>query len=394
MTRHRRPVALLVVVVLGLAGCTERETVHDEVRSFIAATQTQPRRYTYVDASLDRTISVEGVVEDDFRYTADLSIDDSVAYREVVDDDAIIARMLDPRTLEILSDDPPAASSPVIQGLAPVPGATEAGTEPAALPAAPAAPEPSAAQVRAERLLRSGRWVEDPVGAPPLLASTAAESADDPVFDALRVFRHVERAMDEAADVYLFNPDAPEYIVEDDPFPQPDSDAGVTRYDLEPPPLPRRQDLGTTGAQQMPDARNFRKMAIYVRDGIVVRVLEKIDVAAYFDDLEARFDITPPEGVPVLEQVRAVSEAINQLRVRQGEEPLRVRSMSFELSDVGGEVVITRPRRTVRASLSLLDGRGRGGAPDEPAAAPDAVPTPQVAPPATPAQTEGAPAAG
>jgi len=92
-------------------------------------------------------------------------------------------------------------------------------------------------------------------------------SAFDPSLEAMQVFDYTEAALREAGEVVKFNPEDVSYKPKLDPFPRPTRD--VVRYDVRPAVFPR---AGGSLNQVMPDVRNFRKMAIYVRGGIVEAV--------------------------------------------------------------------------------------------------------------------------
>jgi hypothetical protein len=179
--------------------------------------------------------------------------------------------------------------------------------------------------------------------------------------------------MDEAAFVVKFNPESPDYRPAEDPFPPPREQDGEIRYDLVRPPLPRRSQ----GANQaVPDTNNFRKMSVYVRGGTVVRVVEDIDVVGRLDDLAELYDADLPTDKPPRELAAIVIDVINVLRRGQGNEPIQIRTMSAEISDVGKTLRTEIPRAAVRGSLPPFKGASgvQGGAP--PVVRPDQVAVP------------------
>ena len=141
----------------------------------------------------------------------------------------------------------------------------------------------------------------DPTGAPSLLPSATEHHplGADPVFDALTVFRYVEQAIRGAQRVHEFNADALDYKPKDDPFPKPKKHSGVVRFDFDRPRLPRPQDV-TSGSvnQAIPAANQFRKMAVYVKDGRVIQVLEQMDVVSRLAELQRNYNAKIPANLP------------------------------------------------------------------------------------------------
>ena len=218
--------------------------------------------------------------------------------------------------------------------------------------------EPSAAEI-----LTSRRWVLDSAGAPSAFggATTDRTLGDDPIADARAVFAYVDRAINEAVRVVEFNPESLEYRKDEDPFETPKERSGVTRYDLERPKLPKASETGTGSNQVTPDARHFRKMSVYVKDKRIIKVLEKIDVESRLDDLANIYDTKFPTDRPKAEVAAIAVEALNVIRTGQGQDPIRLRDMEFSLKDLGTDVKVDMPTDTMKASLALLQNRGRPG---------------------------------
>src|SRR2546422_3974341 len=102
MSRLSRPVrvaSLIVAAALAAAaftGCSENRGDKDVVRKAIARTRLQSRKFVYQEHALSGPVTqVTGLVEDDFRYAADLQIDGTVARQEVAHDDAFAIRFPD-----------------------------------------------------------------------------------------------------------------------------------------------------------------------------------------------------------------------------------------------------------------------------------------------------------
>src|SRR5207248_11709806 len=102
----------------------------------------------------------------------------------------------------------------------------------------------------------------------------------DAIADALTYFTYVKTAIDQSA-VRKFDPKALDYRPDLDPFPPPDK--GVIRYDVEPTPLPARTGKAVT---DVPSAGALRQLAIYVRNGRVIDVRERVSTLPVLDQLE------------------------------------------------------------------------------------------------------------
>jgi hypothetical protein len=183
---------------------------------------------------------------------------------------------------------------------------------------------------------------------------------EDPVLDALDIFAHIGRAIDEAAYIAEFNEESiePVYRRDEDPFDKPEKGSKVIRYDFAAPKLPKASDRAG-GNQVTPDARHFRKMAVYVKDGLVLQVSEVIDVAARLDDLAEVYETKFPKDRKPDEVAAVAIDALNTIRTGQGQDPIRLRTMSYNLKDLGDKVKVEMPAEVVETSLSLLQNRGR-----------------------------------
>jgi hypothetical protein len=349
---------LLVVTALGLSGCKGATDTEKRLREALRNTEKLSNTFLYKetvhDKAGDHETDVRGLAEDDFRYKARVAEEGKPVLDEVVSDDAIAVRFLDPAAMGRFLRKPTKAK----QGGSGVGGSGPApAPEPSANPAGTGTPgEPPAADVLATR-----RWVLDPAGAPAAFATadTSQTLGDDPIADARAVFAYVDRAINEAVRVVEFNPESLEYRKDEDPFPTPEPHSGVTRYDFERPKLPRASQTGTGSNQVTPDTRHFRKMSVYVKDKRVIRVLEKIDVESRLKDLAEIYDTKFPADRPKAEVAAIAVEALNVIRTGQGQDPIRMRDMEFSLKDLGTAVKVDMPTDTTKGSLALLQNRGR-----------------------------------
>ena len=348
--------ALLVAAALGLAGCKGAADAEKRLREALRNTEKLSNTFLYRETVHDERrlheTDVRGLVEDDFRYKARVALDGRPVLDEVVSDDAIAVRFLEPGAMPRFLRKPSTArrSGSGVGGSAPVPEpAVDAGW------GAPAG-EPSAAEVLATR-----RWLLDPGGAPAAFASAGTDQklGDDPIADARAVFAYVERAIDEALRIVEFNPESLEYRRDEDPFETPKDGSGVVRYDFERPNLPKASETGGGANQVTPDTRHFRKMSVYVKDERIIRVVEKIDVESRLDDLAEIYDTKFPTDRPRSEVAAIAAEALNVIRTGQGQDPIRLRDMEFSLKDLGADVKVDMPADTIRGNLALLRNRGR-----------------------------------
>ena len=321
----RRLIHALVAATLIGAGCGgEPLQAIDHVRRAIRETEAQPRGFVYQDEDPRRDVMVHGVLHDDYRYKARLSVDGLDSLEEVGVDDALAVRFLHPNALEQVT----AATGP---------------------PQAQASPDLD--------VLRTGRWLVDPSGAPEITSPVLLNRpiGTDPVLEALTAFSYVERAMRESQTVVRFNPEAIDYEAKEDKFPKPEKGSPVVRYDLRAPAIPPLN----AAAGALADVRHFRRMSIYVKGGAVIQVLEEIDVAARYDRLVAAMNVKIPSQLRGGQRLAFALEALNRIRASRGIHPIRIRRMSFEIVDLGKRPSSQLPSDGVVQELRALPNRGR-----------------------------------
>jgi hypothetical protein len=357
--RARRIVTcgVLVVTAFGLSGCKGATDAEKRVREALRNTEKLSNTFLYQETVHDKAgkheTDVRGLVEDDLRYKARVATDGKPVLDEVVSDDAIAVRFLDPAGMGRFLRKPTKAK----QGGSGVGGAGSAQEPVADGGGSSRTPgEPAAADVLASR-----RWVLDSAGAPSTFATANTDQSlgDDPIADARAVFAYVDRAINESIRVVEWNPESLEYRKDEDPFDTPKARSGVTRYDVEPPKLPKASQTGSGANQVTPDARHFRKMSVYVKDKRIIRVVEKIDVESKLDDLEKIYDTKFPKDRSPAEVAVIAVEALNVIRTGQGQDPIRMRDMEYSLKDLGTDVKVDMPAETTKGSLALLANRGR-----------------------------------
>jgi hypothetical protein len=379
----------LALAVPGLAACGEPEDNEDRLLQAISRTDRLAYNFVYEDTRPDpgdlpdiviesggqeqvvesgpRVFGesrVQGVVEDDFRFKAQLSLAGRPTMEKVVSDDTVAVRLLDPSQLNRFVD------RDVVDSVK-----TDTDRPGISVPEA----------------LQSGRWVIDPEGAPQQLQGVSAEREQgiDPILDALTTFEHVRAAIDKAESVDRFSKDDldPAYRTSEDPFPAPDEDSGVIRYDLRRPRLPAVGAIGGSGQPDVAETEHFRKMAIYVNDeGRVIQVLEKVEITGkqveefrtYFNAfLEDVFSEGDPSGGQIISQFKqgqeaalreGGEEALGEFLLtswsigaaQQGGEPIDIRTLRLDLQDLGEANEVALPAEDViTGNLAILTGTGR-----------------------------------
>jgi hypothetical protein len=314
-------VALCVAVGFGLTACgPRRKTDAQAVRAALARTAAVPRGFVYSTDEAGRKTVVRGQIDDDLRYKADLALDGTPVFEEVAVDDAAADRFLDERAMKLLLR----------------PGMSVSGVP-------------------------METWLIDAAGAPSLLSSAGARRVlgDDPVIDALTVFRHVDQVLTDGGGAHRFNPDSLDYRPQEDPFPRPAKGSGLIRYDFERAKLPRPEDAVGGGARAVPGPANFRRVSVYVRDGRVVQVLETMDIPTRIRELRRLYNLGLPDRGTADELVPLIVTRLNQLRRATGGDPIRLQSLSVQFLNLGKDVAISLPGGAGGTDLSVFRNRGK-----------------------------------
>ena len=207
---------VLVVTAFGLTGCKGATDAEKRVREALRNTEKLSNTFLYKETVYDNAgkheTDVRGLVEDDFRYKARVATDGKPVLDEVVSDDALAVRFLDPASMERFLRKPTTAKQSGGgvggSGSAPEPAADSGGGT-SATPGEPAA----------AAILASKRWVLDSAGAPSAFATanTDQKLGDDPIADSRAVFAYVDRAINEAMRVVEWNPESLEYRAQENP---------------------------------------------------------------------------------------------------------------------------------------------------------------------------------
>ncbi|GAC1528584.1 MAG: hypothetical protein NVS3B12_00760 [Acidimicrobiales bacterium] len=329
---------LAFVALLG--GCTKGSQDKKMLQAALERTQRMSGRFLYAEHADDADRVVKGIVADDLRYKAELAVNGSPTVQEVVSDDAVADLFVDPQAVPLLARR--GADGKLLDA-----------------PADDAVPGPTGISV--VDALATRRWVLDPVGAPDVFAKgTKHPIGEDPIFDARDIFAYTLRAVDQAAAIQRFDPESidPAFKAKNDHFPRPAHGAKLIRYDLRAPHLPRKDSTQGSGSnQRVPEAANFRRMSVFVRNGVVQRIMEEIDVVSELDDLKRTYSLKldgPPER-----QATAAIEGINAVRLGQGNDFIRPRTMDFQLVDQGKPLEVALPTDAIVGPLHVLVNRGK-----------------------------------
>lgn len=243
----------MLIVAFVATGCRADQDARD-LRNRIQASADVPRTYMIRTASPDGAYEIDATLEDDLRYALELKSSDGQPLLDyVVRDDALAVRILDPAFAAKLAN---SLGDPIV-----------------------------------DKALRSGRWVVDPAGAPPVTEAftpVVGETSGNPLQDARGLFQFVASAMAQAQQVKKFSLEDIEYRSKYDPWRYPADTSGEVRYDMVRPVLPKSEAAGgaTTGNDVGP--ASFRKLSVFVAKGRVDEVCEYVDILGHEDFVALR----------------------------------------------------------------------------------------------------------
>lgn len=317
-------VILTAASLAALSGCTKIGTGKTILDGALYRTTSVARTFSYAETAGGTQTEVSGAIADDYRYQLAATINQLPAEAEVVDDDARALQVGDSTLLTRLTS--------------------------------PGAPVPSP--------LTAGQWVVDPTGASQLFSAGQSRPVvgTDPVYDALDVIDYVRAAIAQSAGVELFDPEATNYRKQSDPFPKPKD--GVLRYDVDPPAVPQVDAITAQGGRPL-DTRYFRRMSIYVHDGMVVEIREEISVLNFLEDprseLASRiseYGFNLPNGPPSV-QATFLANALDALDTRLGLPAVRERDLDVTFSNLGAPPTVTMPAGASTGSLAGIGDYGQ-----------------------------------
>lgn len=298
-------VAMLGVALLtGCAGGPHQTLDLDAVEEAIQQTQSGTRAFTMTRTQNGLAIQISGRVDDDYRYSASVTVDGRPMLEEIVLDDARYLKVLDPSLL--------------VQA-------------------------PAGVAVNA---LRAGSWVVDPLGAPRDAVADSDQDLPGPllspltVWDQVRFLETVPGALRKAQRHHEYNPDASNYLKKFDKFPRHEAD-GI-RFDALPaafdPDLAFKDGLPVDLGHLTP---YFLYTSVWVRDGSVTRA-------------ELLFDI--PDISADVERVQRLQAERSGAPYRSTDRPLipRPYAVTYQLGSVTGPPSLTAPAGAIPANLRQL----------------------------------------
>ena len=74
MKRTLPRLLLVAALLVGLPACSRDDSAGDELRAALAKTKQEAGQFVYIDERPGETVRVAGVLEDDFRYKALVSV--------------------------------------------------------------------------------------------------------------------------------------------------------------------------------------------------------------------------------------------------------------------------------------------------------------------------------
>jgi hypothetical protein len=351
VTRLRRTalVAAALAIAVALPACAHSDKQLKKLRDIIHATQHESAQFSYALTTPDVRTSVRGIMEDDFRYKARVAIDGTDTYDEVVNDDVLAVRFLDPTKLDTYLS--PARASE-ISATTDLKGVTVG------------------------QALKARRWVLDSTGAPAVTAASGVTVTHgaDAVLDALTVLDYIDRASTESVEVKRYDPDSinPVYTSSEDTFPRPQKGSGVDRYDFRKPPLPPVSFTQTGGESSFPKTQHFRRMSVYVKNGRVIAVREAVDLRGKALDDFVKYErallreAKLPQSIrneydklvkatPTADLGLELLKFLNVGLKAEGLPQIDIRELSYELSDIGGGLAVSVPQdEVIKGSLGAL----------------------------------------
>ena len=334
----RRPARLLaatLALTFVVGACSKKDTDEERILRQLDATADLSGRYVYNENIGGQEVVVRGIIEDDFRYKARLTLNDVDVLDEVINDDTLAVRFLEPSV---------------------VPQFVQA--------AATGAPIEALAQ---------RRWVIDRTGAPAagLPVTDEKYAGIDPVVDSLAVLAYTRQAITEGQGLRKYNPESLDYRPTEDPFPTPDENSGIERWDVVAPPFPKPDAVNASGNSDAAYAGvgQFRKLSVYVKDDRIVQVRERIAAEGkvlekfgeYLEGFARQGGAGTEDQIEEIldrfegnQRAQLLLQAYNKILTTGGRTPIRFRTLGYELRDLGAKVEVGLPIDVVEAKLDFF----------------------------------------
>ncbi len=270
---RRLCVLLILATLVACSGNKKGEVKTEDISDLAEKTTLSPRSYSFSREVPRRqggpvTLTVSGLVEDDYKYTGTVAINKEIVYEEVVLDDARFLRLANASLLETVAIlrrfDAPVAEAQRAAGFA----------DPAT-----------------EAVLLSGGWVFDPQGAPQEFGGDTGASPLDAreVLFRSRFLETLPAYLAKGGTSVEWNPEAAFYIPNDDKFPPKERKSlneefidpfksDGKRFDV----LPKPFDPSITPTNLRDVEDFFMYVSIWTNDGLIRRVGRVLE----FPDLE------------------------------------------------------------------------------------------------------------
>ena len=299
----------LCLILLAACGRSEAQSIEPEdLDDFARNTALSPREFTFTRQSGENTLQIDGYIQDDYRYEAQVLFNDQLVYEEKVIDDTRFLRVENPQLLE------PLRTFRLLEQFTPT-TLPQVGTL-------------SGLDLATEDVLATEQWAVDPTGAPEEFKS---EDAPTGTLDASEVWRRVRFLEslpsiiggDEGGRVREWNPDDTNYLPSKDKFPPTDtgrfSDRFVekfvkdgVRFDISPDVFdPASIPTGIRDIE-----RFFLYTSVWAKDGQITRVgrafeLPDPDDPAYEDFYE------PLQSGTIGEAAKSFLSLLKEIRDRR-----------------------------------------------------------------------------
>ncbi|MHB1923355.1 MAG: hypothetical protein ACYCSJ_01540 [Acidimicrobiales bacterium] len=319
----------LVLAAVFISSCQSPDTLATELHADITRTMATSMQFVWTDQELSLTQTVSGQYADAYRYHLLYVANGVPAWEEVVKDDAVADRILDPAAV--------ARYWSTQRANVTIPSAQLAGAA-----------------------LLAHHWVVDTTGAPsvPTVGQEVQEYKDDPFDQALLFLSDVNNLISLAPppEVRQYRADdvTPVYKPTDDPFPAPLKGSGITRYDVYEQPLPVVQTASPGAVPAPPTISNFTKIAIYVKNGMVVEIRLTTDPIDQLQQLVNNYHLSLPKNLSREGQEAFAQTAIQRLSIQTGTLPFLVRQETLVVEPLPRGTSIAIPSGAVPAKLSFL----------------------------------------
>lgn len=359
-----RTLALIVALIM-LGACSGKQAGEldaEELDVVAEKTALSARAFTFTRRFGGVDYKIEGLVEDDYRYSAKVTVDDELVLEEVVIDDARYLRVANADMLRTV-----AVVESVDRPLPPRPGSAFA--DPAT-----------------ETALLTGGWVFDPTAAPAEFggAASSGNALDaNQLLNRVRFIETLPAVMHRGQGVGKWNPEATDYLPQQDrfkpikaenlgdPFIDRYRSSGF-RYDVKPKPFDPA--VSPTGLRDLEDF--FLYTSVWTK-GAKIRRVGRVFELPDPEDSQYKDFFQPLRSGTTGEATRQLILAVKNAKERT------VYSDFYIYEDLPEGARVTAPEGAVRANLqpaAPVESRGPQEGPGQVTQSPGAESTPGVVP--------------